>query len=376
MTGAIICFFMSLMLGVQAQQQKAYRLPLSLLTAGLLAGASAIVTAVLSDGVSLPMAKIVANSLGTLSYIFAMGCLVLLYKPNSSLRTPAALAFISMLGSFLCPDALTSYIWNQSCRIGLMGYATWLIAGTEDPDARELRWLVLFITAGSAIGMVPQLFSVLNQTPEEMIALLNRGQNASVGQSIMWAISPSLVYACVTSIIYARISKQLRDFAYLDMLTGAHSRRFLIEEGSKRIDDQRAYKPTSANGLLLLDIDHFKQINDTWGHLVGDAVLKHCVKSIKQVIRQSDAIVGRYGGEEFCVVIPQISAPEAAAIAERLREHIASTPYQHGTQTIPFTVSVGVTFQGEQATLNSLLAQADKRLYRAKAGGRNAVVAA
>lgn len=156
------------------------------------------------------------------------------------------------------------------------------------------------------------------------------------------------------------------------MLTGAYSRRYLMDSGEIILKDRRL----SANGfaVLLIDVDHFKQVNDTWGHAVGDEVLKHCVRNIQQVMRQTDSIVSRYGGEEFCILLAQQSEKGVARLAERIRRSIADAPFMHESVTIPITVSIGVSSDAAGARLSDLIAAADKKLYQAKHDGRNRVI--
>jgi diguanylate cyclase (GGDEF)-like protein len=124
---------------------------------------------------------------------------------------------------------------------------------------------------------------------------------------------------------------------------------------------------------LLLDIDHFKQVNDQWGHQVGDQVLKHCVKEIREVIRQTDAVIARYGGEEFCIVVPEISFNAASLLAERVRAQIQSNPYVSDDLTVAFTVSIGISHRTQATPLTELSRVADQFLYAAKRAGRNRV---
>ena len=125
---------------------------------------------------------------------------------------------------------------------------------------------------------------------------------------------------------------------------------------------------------MILDLDHFKQVNDTYGHLVGDEVLVAFAALVKERARRGDLVV-RYGGEEFCVLLPATSLVAAVALAERIRAATAATPLT--ARPIKITVSVGVTaYAGaREVRLDTLLARADEALYRAKNEGRNRVVA-
>lgn len=169
------------------------------------------------------------------------------------------------------------------------------------------------------------------------------------------------------------MSAKLRDAADLDILTGAHSRRYLFERGAQILDHRDA-QHAEANVMLLIDVDHFKSVNDRWGRLVEDSVLKHCVDCIRQVVRRDDVVIGRYGGEEFCILVPKVAQRDAFSLAERIRSQLAESPYRKEDISVPVTVSIGVAESVVQTSLEALIRLADERLYRAKNGGRNQVV--
>jgi diguanylate cyclase (GGDEF)-like protein len=139
------------------------------------------------------------------------------------------------------------------------------------------------------------------------------------------------------------------------------------------LDRARRYGHSVA--VLMLDLDHFKAINDTRGHLIGDGVLKDTAEILRSAVRSAD-FVARYGGEEFVIVLPETSMDGAVTFAERLRERITSTAFSggHGV-TLQLTVSIGVSlFPGPRITsVDDLLSAADTALYRAKNDGRNCV---
>jgi diguanylate cyclase (GGDEF)-like protein len=127
--------------------------------------------------------------------------------------------------------------------------------------------------------------------------------------------------------------------------------------------------------VALLDLDRFKQINDTHGHLIGDEVLRHVADAMSGLLREYD-LAGRFGGEEFVMLLPQTRAPDAFKIADRVRAHIARQPIPTtGGEPVPVSVSIGVAAldAGSSRELTELLAAADAALYRAKASGRNQV---
>jgi diguanylate cyclase (GGDEF)-like protein len=159
--------------------------------------------------------------------------------------------------------------------------------------------------------------------------------------------------------------------AKLDTLTGVANRRHFLETGNLEI--RRATRFGHPMALLMLDIDHFKRINDTCGHLVGDRVIKAVADAAVADLRECDCL-GRLGGEEFAVVLPEAGLTAAMNAAERLRETIAALQLTHGGQPLPVTVSIGVTvLEAAGEPLSSLLHRADTAMYRAKNAGRNRV---
>ncbi len=167
--------------------------------------------------------------------------------------------------------------------------------------------------------------------------------------------------------------EEIQRIAVLDSLTGIYNRRF----GMQRMHEEfaRAQRMEAPIGLIMIDIDHFKNVNDTYGHQVGDRAIKLVVKLARTVLREGDILV-RYGGEEFMIVLPGASSEDAVAVAERLRHKVAESLLKHGQQQIPLTISAGAASYPEVSATdeNQLIALADRALYAAKEGGRNRVV--
>ena len=166
---------------------------------------------------------------------------------------------------------------------------------------------------------------------------------------------------------------EVQTMATIDWLTNLYNRRHFFRVGEEEIARARRYDhPIS---VIMIDIDHFKLINDTHGHSVGDEVLSAIAKRILDGLRQSD-IAGRYGGEEFAVVLPETDLPSAASIvAERLRDTIASRPIDTAEGPLSVTISVGVAgVDTARENLLDALTHADSGLYAAKHAGRNRVI--
>ena len=168
-------------------------------------------------------------------------------------------------------------------------------------------------------------------------------------------------------------NRRLEALATTDPLTRVLNRRALLDRLTSEMD--RARRFNSSLTLLLLDVDHFKQINDTAGHLAGDAVLRQLGALLEDAVRKVD-VVARYGGEEFVVILPETVSEGGIIFAERLRERVAGQSFEvGGDRPFHLTVSIGVaTFPSPRvATTEDFFARADEALYRAKSGGRNQV---
>lgn len=165
---------------------------------------------------------------------------------------------------------------------------------------------------------------------------------------------------------------ELEKLATTDPLTGIANRRHLLTLAEREF--QRTHRYNNPFSVLMIDIDHFKLINDNYGHNIGDEALKIMADVTVNALRKVD-IFGRFGGEEFVVFLPETQADEALLVAERIREAIATTPIYVDDQTIHITVSIGVTiYESSEISLDGLLMEADKALYDAKKQGRNQVV--
>jgi diguanylate cyclase (GGDEF)-like protein len=183
----------------------------------------------------------------------------------------------------------------------------------------------------------------------------------------VFALGPMVWSMILIGLVNGRLSAELWRLATVDALTGVRTRRSFLE-GARRVLD-RGGRPV----LLLLDLDRFKQINDRFGHASGDRVLARFAKLLRDTSPEG-TLVGRYGGEEFCLLLPDAS-PEAGRLhAQRLCDAVRAVAFGLATET-PVTVSIGVASTPDGATLEELLLAADRRLYRAKAEGRDRVVA-
>ena len=169
----------------------------------------------------------------------------------------------------------------------------------------------------------------------------------------------------------ALLYQRVQELAITDSLTGASSRRYCLERLNEEMERSKKFK--YAFSFLMVDIDHFKDYNDRYGHLVGDAILKDVSQTIKENIRQID-LMGRYGGEEFSVILTETDKKQAKFAAERIRKSIEDKSIRVYDENLKVTVSVGVsTFPGDAKDTQALIEKSDSALYKAKQTGRNKV---
>jgi diguanylate cyclase (GGDEF)-like protein len=177
-----------------------------------------------------------------------------------------------------------------------------------------------------------------------------------------------VVFKYTECAIEANYHEQIVQRANVDALTGAYNKRY-FGENMKRI-----YSSQGATSLILFDIDHFKKINDTWGHAVGDVVLQQVAGTVRGLLGDEDLFC-RVGGEEFAVILEGSGIDVARRSAEQVRATIERSPVNGGGQRVPVTISIGVAERAaSDGGYEALYKRADERLYEAKRGGRNRVM--
>jgi len=167
--------------------------------------------------------------------------------------------------------------------------------------------------------------------------------------------------------------RELERLTRQDGLTGLFNRNTFVELSTNEL--KRAKRQGSATTILLLDLDHFKRVNDTWGHPAGDAVLRHVAQNMVNTVRSTD-LVGRLGGEEFIVLLPHTTAESGRKIAEKIRQRLEQSDVRWEGHRIAVTARIGLssTTADEEREFDSLYTEADKALYLAKQRGRNRVI--
>ncbi|MFA7268673.1 MAG: diguanylate cyclase [Sterolibacterium sp.] len=248
----------------------------------------------------------------------------------------------------------------------LIGRSPADFAPERQPDGR-LSSVVAAEKIQAALQGKPQLFEWqplrIDRSPFDVEITLSRIQ---IGTSVY-------LQAIVRDITERKkLEAELRELATTDPLTGLPNRRHFID----RLEEElaRVLRLEGQNAaVLMLDLDHFKQVNDTYGHAVGDALLKHFAALLREGLRKIDT-GGRVGGEEFAIILPGADLAAARVFAERLRRKVAETPATQENQIIPMTVSIGISaVNASDASPDAALLRADEALYRAKNAGRNRV---
>jgi diguanylate cyclase (GGDEF)-like protein len=229
------------------------------------------------------------------------------------------------------------------------------------------RSLATYLTAASlliqAVAQSLRFFTALNAPADDTLFLLSPTQTAFIAT---YTFCMLMILIGVVLMATDRLRAEFEHLASHDSLTGALTRRSLIDACERELE--RCQRKNHLMSLLMMDLDNFKAINDSHGHLAGDHVLVDFVARVTALLRRPDRF-GRFGGEEFIALLPETSIEDARIVAERIRADIASASDQPWC-----TVSIGAAAStADDATVDALLARADGALYAAKSAGRNCV---
>ena len=221
-------------------------------------------------------------------------------------------------------------------------------------DRRQGVWHI--VDDGSTNG------TFLNEEQVKGSGQLNNGDRVKVGPTILKYLSGLDAEA--------KYHEEIYRMTIVDGLTQIHNKRYLFEALDKELIRARRYDRQLS--LLIFDIDYFKNINDQYGHLAGDHVLRELARIVQERIRR-DEVFARYGGEEFVIVLPETPLAGGVALAENLRGRVETHPFSFQGERIPVTISVGCAMLSEEKTAADLIQRSDDKLYEAKRGGRNRV---
>jgi diguanylate cyclase (GGDEF)-like protein len=272
--------------------------------------------------------------------------------------------------------------WGSSTRVSvtssvlaLLALVMWRDLTVHARDDLHLRW-------PAALG-VPMVFAAVGFgyragraafDPDSVSAEMTRDSALNIASALGYVVIALAFHATLMGLVAARFTAQLRHRSRHDGLTGLLDRRAIDEAMQAQI--QRSRRTGEAFSVLMLDLDHFKAINDRFGHATGDRALKHVAALLREVLREVD-VLGRVGGEEFLIMMPGAGLDAAGPVAERVRERLATSPMVLDATPVSMSVSIGLAQwspPNEEAT--RLVGRADLALYAAKAQGRDCVVAA
>jgi diguanylate cyclase (GGDEF)-like protein len=242
----------------------------------------------------------------------------------------------------------------------------------DDPELPGLLTPLFAAARSTLLNQLNQVVVIQQFESERKVATLVRMQ---------WGILATVLLTLLTEavVIFRPMTRRINSYttdllvlATTDPLTRGLNRRAFMERGNAEMARSARYQRDVS--LLMIDLDHFKTINDTHGHAAGDAVLRAVGDALRNKLRQTD-LWGRVGGEEFAVMLIETDGNGAAVVADRLRRHFASMTVPYGAYDLHFTVSIGVTsLVGADDGLEAAMRAADALLYEAKEAGRNRVV--
>ncbi|GAA3911781.1 sensor domain-containing diguanylate cyclase [Litoribacillus peritrichatus] len=268
---------------------------------------------------------------------------------------------------FLCEWVVTN---NKELMVAdLRSEEPWSKSIMKDHDLVSFMGYPLHAPSGEVVGV----FCVLDRSPrkfeEALVEIFAHFHQLTEFQLDLAFERHQLSHA---QTVLEKTEELNNELSSRDSLTGAYNRRTLHELAVSELS--RTTRKTGCFALVLLDVDHFKLINDEYGHLAGDAVLKHLVVSLSTMLRQSD-FIARFGGEEFCLLMPEMDPSMAFNIIDRVRREVAKQPVSYNGETIYCTISLGCALfeSGMITTVEELLNMADNALNEAKRTGRNRV---
>lgn len=280
-------------------------------------------------------------------------------------------------GVYLLDSGRTITYWNRGAE-RITGFAASEVVGSGCRDG------ILRHTDGQGYslcdGQCPVSFTLQDGRPREADVYLRHKDGHRV--PVLVRVAPVRDAAgCITGAVevfsdnspkLAALQRieELRELALLDPLTGAGNRRYTEMDINARLQETRRYGWSF--GLLLVDIDHFKKVNDTYGHEAGDEVLRMVARTLLNSLRPFD-FLGRWGGEEFVAVIVNVGADRLRSVAERARGLVAQSVLTKGSASINVTVSIGAAVARKDDTVGAIVARADRSMYASKEAGRNRV---
>lgn len=278
------------------------------------------------------------------------------------MKRPLKVREAALLGLLV---ATTTLLFDLSQPLNVAGGMPYLALPLLGLLARSRRLILVAAFAGVGLSLAGMLFSPAGAPIH--VALINRGMSVALTVIIAMIATRHLA-------IGARLRRSLENQAARDPLTGLYNRRHVFRLVEGELKRHRRYG--TALSVILIDADHFKRVNDIHGHCAGDAALRSIASVCTTSVRETD-VVGRFGGEEFIVLLPHTDVTSAAVVAQRIRRRMDRTRARYRDRRIRVTLSLGVAEARPGADgFDELLRLADEALYAAKRAGRNRVATA
>jgi diguanylate cyclase (GGDEF)-like protein len=318
---------------------------------------------------------LLGNTLNLAAQALTIVSLRLLLNRNLRWREATLLGIAGWVGvtylSTVHPDYRVRVLWGSIilvCNAGLNIAALW--GGCRKHSDARAQCLLLWAYVFSIALLVWRNATLwLLATPLQGI---EAPSSVNVFYVLLWGLQPLLASVGFLLLYNEILQRELHDLARIDPLTGVTNRLGLLEASEILLVQARAKRQPI--GVLLIDADHFKSINDRFGHDDGDRVLLELVANIRRMLRTGD-LVGRVGGEEFLVLAPSVRESDLLALAERIRNAVEHTAFRIGGESYALTVSIGVAIADpSEADMMSTRRRADAALYEAKRAGRNRVM--
>jgi len=323
---------------------------------------------VLPEALSVALAQASQLTMATLCWY---GCQAHMGRPRSAPQWPVA-AILGLVAAALYFTLVKPELWMRIVLASSGMTVFFLLSAREllrgGVRARPARALFAATCVAHAAFLLLRPWLLV---PADSLAA---GAHPAMAVATLFIVE-SIVVMCamvfaVLMLVNEFVSLQLRQLAERDPLTGVFNRRAfleLLDRASSLAQRQQLSLP-----LLVVDLDHFKHVNDTWGHRGGDVALCHFVRMAGSLLRKED-VIGRLGGEEFAIFLPHANQADACCVAERLRARMVDQPAQTEQGLIAITASIGVTLYVSGESPETALHRADAAMYRAKAAGRNRV---
>lgn len=251
-------------------------------------------------------------------------------------------------------------------------WTSWIVWRHMRQEIQRRRWMALF-TLPSILGALVLVHRAVMAllSPQQLIQTSIEGTSISLTSAMLWVLLSLSLQLTLFGLVIFKLGSQLRKAARHDRLTGLLNRHAM--EDALTQERHRARRVGTPFSALMIDIDHFKQINDRLGHAAGDHTLRAVAQHLRKQLRTTD-VVARWGGEEFLILLPGTNRAEAGHLADKLCDSLRLLPIPWGGQHLACTVSIGIAqWRPTGDTVDALLARADQALYRAKHDGRNQV---